>query len=151
MNRGMMSSKRGDWATPRKLFAELDAEFDFTLDACASAANAKCARYFTEADDGLAKEWSGRVWCNPPYGRQIHRWVLKASMSVFESDAELVAMLLPARTDTQWFHRYCYPLIRQVGTIRGEVRFLPGRLYFDDGVERAPFPSMVVIMRGRDR
>lgn len=136
INQGMFTSSTDDWATPRDFFEKLDAEFHFDLDVCASAENAKCERFFTKADDGLSKEWRGRCWMNPPYGREIGQWVRKA----FETSLRggLVVCLLPSRTDTQWWHDYC---------MKGEIRFVQGRLRFGDGKNSAPFPSAVVIFR----
>lgn len=113
----MFSSKTDSWGTPQWLFDELDAEFHFDLDVCAIPENAKCERYYTPEQDGLAQEWTGACWCNPPYGRQIGKWVKKSS----ECGATVV-MLVPARTDTKWFHDYIYG--------KSEVRFLRGRLHF---------------------
>jgi site-specific DNA-methyltransferase (adenine-specific) len=127
----MSSSRSDDWPTDPAAFAELDAEFGFTLDPCASAENAKCARYFTRDDDGLKQEWTGRVFCNPPYGRAIGDWVAKAWRAA-HSTAEIVVLLIPARTDTSYWHEY---------VIRGEVRFVRGRLRFGDMRNGAPFPS----------
>lgn len=74
------SSKSNEWATPQDFFEKLNKEFLFTLDPCATAENAKCKKYFTEADDGLAQSWDNeRVFCNPPYGRSLKDWVKKAS------------------------------------------------------------------------
>lgn len=133
----MFSSATDMWATPPAFFRELDAEFQFTLDVCATKENAKCAVYFTPEQDGLQQEWSGICWCNPPYGRQIGKWVRKAA----ESKATVV-MLLPARTDTAWFHDHIYG--------RAEIRFIKGRLKFGDSKNSAPFPSMVVIFDRRE-
>ena len=136
MDRVHYSSKSDEWETPWSLFIDLHCEFEFTLDPCATPENAKCEQYFTMEDDGLEKSWEGeRVFCNPPYGRKIVKWVKKAS----EQDG-LVVMLLPARTDTVWFHKYIYE--------KAEIRFLKGRLKFGDSVNSAPFPSMVVIFNG---
>ncbi len=96
------SSKTDLWSTPQDFFDKLDEEFDFTLDPCATPENAKCPIYFTKDDDGLEQDWSGeRVFMNPPYGREIGKWVKKA----YESNT-LVVCLLPARTDTRWWHDY---------------------------------------------
>ena len=132
------SSKTDLWATPHWLFEKLDAEYNFELDVCASTENAKCRRYFTKEQDGLSKEWTGRCWMNPPYGRQIGAWIKKAYDSVKTGRANLVVCLLPARTDTRWFHDYC---------IKGTVEFLRGRLKFGDAKNSAPFPSMIVVFR----
>ena len=132
----MWSSKTDDWATPQHLFDQLDRQFHFTLDPCASPENAKCKLFFTEKENGLAQSWVGHtVFMNPPYGREIKDWVKKAWLSGVKENTTVVC-LLPARTDTKWFHKYC---------IQGEVWFLKGRLKFGGSENSAPFPSMVVI------
>jgi len=141
LNSGLFSSAHCDWATPQALFDALDAEFGpFTLDPCASSENAKCERFFTKEQDGLSQEWSGRVFMNPPYGRSIGAWMRKAFESVETGRAEIVVCLLPARTDTAWWHDYC---------AKGEVRFIRGRIKFErDGKSApAPFPSCIVVFR----
>ena len=111
MNTAVMFSSETDmWETPKWLFDELDKEFHFDLDVCAIPENAKCEQYFTPETDGLSQEWNGTVWCNPPYGREIGKWVKKAAQSNCT-----VVMLLPARTDTKWFHDYIYR--------KAEIRF----------------------------
>lgn len=135
MNRVHLSSKTDLWETPQDLFDNLDAVYHFDLDACALPENAKCQRYFTPEQDGLLQEWTGNVWCNPPYGRQIGRWVQKAH----DSKAAVVVMLLPARTDTKWFHELCLR--------GGQVSFLRGRLKFGGSKNNAPFPSMIVVFK----
>jgi phage N-6-adenine-methyltransferase len=136
-NPGVMSSVRSDWATPRKLFRVLDAEFHFTLDACATPMSATCGRFFTDKDSALDQDWTGVVWCNPPYGRVIGKWVEKAYRE--SRLGATVVCLLPARTDTRWWHAY---------VMYGEIRFLQGRLGFDDSKRaRAPFPSAIVVFR----
>lgn len=136
----MFSSKTDLWATPQDFFDKLDAEFHFNLDVCALPENAKCAAFYTPEMDGLSQPWYGNCWCNPPYGRQVGRWVAKAAQSAAEGAT--VVMLLPARTDTAWFHDYIYG--------RAEVRFVRGRLKFGGSTNSAPFPSMVVIFRPGD-
>lgn len=131
----MFSSRTGEWETPQRLFEQLDRTYSFTLDACATAENAKCAKYYTPEEDGLAQPWEGRVWCNPPYGREIGKWVKKAWESA--RSGATVVMLLPARTDTKWFHRYLYG--------KAELRFLEGRIKFSGSRNSAPFPSMVAV------
>lgn len=137
MNRSLFSSQTAEWATPADFFVELDREFRFELDPCATADNAKCAQFYTKEQDGLAQDWGGRrVFCNPPYGREIARWVRKC----YEESRKgaLVVMLIPARTDTAYFHDYIYHKAK-------EVRFIRGRLHFNGHRNAAPFPSMVVI------
>lgn len=139
MNTATMFSSATDlWETPQDFFDALKEEFHFTLDACALPENAKVAEFFSPDQDGLRQEWTGTVWCNPPYGREIGRWVEKAWVS--SRQGATVVMLLPARTDTIWFHRYIYG--------RSEIRFVKGRLKFGNAKNSAPFPSMVVIFRG---
>ena len=131
----MFSSKTDMWATPQDLFDELNEEFHFETDVCAVPSNAKCKEYYTPLDDGLSQEWSGVCWCNPPYGREIGKWVEKAATS-----KALTVMLIPARTDTKWFHEYIYG--------KTEIRFIKGRLKFGGAQNSAPFPSMIVVFRG---
>ena len=138
MNRVMFSSKSNEWATPPELFSDLDAEFGFSLDPCATDDNHKCPKYYTQKDDGLRQNWGGeRVFCNPPYGRAIGEWVRKCSEEA-KKPGTLVVLLIPARTDTAYFHDYIYRKAR-------EVRFLRGRLRFGGATNSAPFPSMIVI------
>jgi phage N-6-adenine-methyltransferase len=134
----LFRSESDNWATNPALFAKYHKEFNFTLDACASAENAKCAHYFTAEQDGLKQTWTGRVWCNPPYGHAIGQWVRKAYESVHSGSAEVVALLLPSNTDTAWFHEYC---------VRGEIRFLEKRQRFGDMKYPAPFASVLVVFR----
>ena len=96
-----------------------------------------CARYFTRADDGLAQEWTGRVFMNPPYGLPLPEWMAKA-YEASQTTADVVVCLVPARTDTRWWHAVA---------VMGEVRFLPGRLKFGGAENGAPFPSVVVVFR----
>jgi len=138
LTKGLFTSNRKDWRTPRDLFNSLDKIYHFTLDACATPENALCEKYYTEQEDGLKQSWDGEVvYCNPPYGREIGKWVKKAS----ETNGTVV-MLLPARTDTKWFHKYIWD---RADNNKPVVRFLKGRLSFDDSGNPAPFPSMIVI------
>lgn len=140
MNTDVMFSSRTDmWETPQDFFDSLDNLFHFTLDACAVPENAKCEAYYTPEQDGLSQEWTGTVWCNPPYGRNIGAWVKKARESA--ENGTTVVMLLPARVDTGWFHDYIYM------SRLAEVRFVRGRLKFGGCKNSAPFPSMVVIFQ----
>lgn len=135
----MFSSKTELWETPKDLFDELDHEFHFTVDVCALPENAKCRTFYTPEVDGLSKKWAGTAWCNPPYGRTVGEWVKKAHEE--QKNGNTVVMLLPARTDTKWFHEYIY---KQDGV---EIRFIKGRLKFGGAKNPAPFPSMIVIFR----
>jgi phage N-6-adenine-methyltransferase len=140
----MFSSATPEWETPQALFDRLATRHGgFTLDVCATPENAKCSRYFTPADDGLLQSWQGhRCWMNPPYGREIGKWVEKASFETRFGGAYVVVALLPARTDTAWFHEHIY---RQPHT---HVEFLRGRVRFGNATAGAPFPSMVVAFNG---
>ena len=136
INSGMMSSNRQDWSTPWDFYTKLDAEFHFTLDACATAKNTKHPNYFSPEDDALTKNWTGIIFMNPPYGRGIIKWVRKAYEEA-QAGATVVC-LLPARTDTAWFHDFCK---------KGDITFVRGRIKFS-GAQAAPFPSMIVVFRG---
>lgn len=129
------SSKKQDWETPRELFDKYNEYFKFTLDVCASPENAKCKNYYTESDDALSKEWEGICWMNPPYGREIGKWMKKAYYSACKNNAQVVC-LVPSRTDTAWWHDYA---------MKGKVIFLRGRLKFGGSKNSAPFPSAIVI------
>lgn len=133
----MHSSRSVEWSTDPAVFAELNAEFGFDLDPCATPDNAKCSRFFTREDDGLGQQWTGRVFMNPPYGREIWLWMRKA-WKASQTTAELVVCLVPARTDTAWWHDFAS---------RGEIRFVRGRLRFGGVTNSAPFPSAVVVFR----
>lgn len=136
MNDVMFSSKSCEWSTPVEFFAAWDAKHHFTLDVCATRENAKCERFFTREDDGLAQEWDGVCWMNPPYGREIGKWVKKAYDTALQGGT--VVCLLPARTDTAWWHDYC---------MKGEITFVRGRLKFGGCANSAPFPSAVVVFK----
>jgi len=132
--KALYSHERQDWGTPQDLFDKLNDEFSFTVDVCANSDNHKCDKYYTEISDGLWHSWENEVvWCNPPYNN-ITEWVKKA----VNAHNCLTVMLIPARTDTKWFHGYIYG--------KYEIRFLKGRLKFGNSPNNAPFPSMIVIM-----
>jgi phage N-6-adenine-methyltransferase len=131
------SSQTDLWATPQDFFDRLNAEFAFETDVCANEENTKCPHWFGTEQDGLKQEWVGVCWMNPPYGRAIKYWVRKAYESSLTGAT--VVCLLPSRTDTAWWHDYC---------MKGEIRFIRGRLKFGDQKNSAPFPSAVVIFRG---
>lgn len=138
MNHNVMFSSATDlWSTPQDFFDKLNDEFHFDLDVCAIQENAKCEKFYTPEQDGLKQPWNGTVWCNPPYGREIGQWVRRAFFASVAGST--VVMLLPARTDTRWFHEYIYG--------KAEIRFIRGRLKFGNARNSAPFPSMVVIYR----
>ena len=138
---GLMSSLTDDWGTPKEFFKEINKEFSFQLDVCASNQNYKCERYYTESENGLLQDWEQVNWCNPPYGRAIGKWIEKAHNEHLKG--KTTVLLIPSRTDTKWFHDYIYQ--------KHEIRFLKGRLKFNDGKNPAPFPSMIVIMKGKEQ
>ena len=138
----MFSSKSAEYGTPAEMFGYWDSIYHFTLDPCATPANTKCAKFFTKEDDGLAQTWRGRVFMNPPYGREIGKWIKKAyDECVVLQHCELVVCLVPARTDTKWWHDYCMKA--------HEIRYLRGRIKFDGATKSAPFPSAIVIFMGK--
>lgn len=135
----MFSSNSNEWATPQEFFDKLNNEFHFTLDPCADNHNAKCNKYFTVEQNGLLQDWKGHtVFCNPPYGKVIGDWVKKAHEEAQKPNTTVV-MLIPARTDTKYFHEYIYK--------KHEIRFIRGRLKFGNSKNAAPFPSMIVVMK----
>ncbi len=142
LNNALFTSNTDLWSTPQDFFDSLDAVYHFNTDVCALPENAKCKHFFTPEQDGLAQDWFGKCWMNPPYGREIEKWVRKAYESARDNGATVVC-LLPARTDTKWFQDYCIP--------HGEITFVRGRLKFGGrgAKSSAPFPSMVVVFSGK--
>ncbi|NDC24671.1 MAG: adenine methyltransferase [Proteobacteria bacterium] len=131
------SSKTDMWETPQDFYDKYNKKYNFTLDVCASPENAKCNKFFTKEDDGLKQDWTGFCWMNPPYGRQIKHWVKKAYESSLNGTT--IVCLLPARTDTSWWHDYC---------MHGKIEFIRGRLKFGESKNSAPFPSAIVVFEG---
>ena len=141
VDKALFSSANGEWETPQELFDELDKEFRFTLDVCASPHNAKCKMFLVDGfPDALAVPWEGVCWMNPPYGRNIGQWIQKAYIA--SKNGATVVCLLPSRTDTRWWHNYC---------MKGEIRFIRGRLKFGGSKTGAPFPSAIVIFKQTSR
>lgn len=137
MNKVLFSNKKTDWETPQDFYNLLNQEFHFTCDVAANDENYKNDNYYTEKTNGLKQSWSGICWCNPPYGRDIGKWVQKAHQEA--QRGVKTVMLIPARTDTKYFHEYIYK--------KYEIRFLKGRLKFGDSKNSAPFPSMLIIFQ----
>jgi len=138
INKGIMSSNTSEWATPKWLFDLLNKIYCFTLDPCSTDKNAKCKKHYTEKEDGLIRDWKGEnVFMNPPYGRAIGKWVEKCFFEAKADPWHKKVALLPARTDTKWFHDFIYP--------HADICFIKGRLKFNDGKGSAPFPSMIVV------
>ena len=126
--RGLFSSVRLNWKTPKELYARLDEEFAFDLDPCPE----------NPTFDGLAVPWNGTVFVNPPYGRELPKWTAKGMEELISGRAKRIVWLVPARTDTRWFQDDLLPRAK-------EIRFVRGRLRFDDGPTGAPFPSLIVV------
>ena len=144
MNNVHYSSKTVEWETPQWFFDSLNEEFRFTLDAAANHTNRKCEKYLTEDQNGLDADWHGTVWLNPPYGREIGKWVDKAMLEA-EKGATVVC-LIPAKTETRWWAKFWdYEKHRPVEGC--EVRFIFKRLQFGNSGINAPFPCAVVIFR----
>ena len=143
VNKGMFTCDSVEWSTPEHIFNQLDDEFSFTLDPCCTPQTAKCDKFYTLEDDGLSKSWGGEVvFMNPPYVRGIIHWMRKAFIASL--NGATVVCLVPARTDTTWWH--CYAM-------QGDIRFLRGRIHFTRKTAagyirtgRAPFPSAIVIL-----
>lgn len=136
----LFSSERDDWETPKDFFKKYDDIYHFDLDVCANDNNHKCTRYFTKEEDGLKQQWKGMCWMNPPYGRDIPKWMEKAYLS--SQEGATVVCLVPSRTDTQWWHDYA---------MKGEIEFIKGRLKFVGAKHSAPFPNAVVVFKGKNR
>jgi phage N-6-adenine-methyltransferase len=136
----LYSSATDEWPTPPAFFVKLNRRYQFTLDPCATADNAKCSLFFTKELDGLKQDWGRhRVFCNPPYGREIGKWARKC----FEASqgGALVVLFAPARTDTRWFHDWVHG--------KAEVKFIRGRLRFGHANTSAPFPLLAVYTPNR--
>lgn len=137
VSKTLFSSATNEWATPQDFYNILNKEFNFTLDPCATKQNAKCSRYFTIDDDGLKQDWSKDVvFMNPPYGREIKDWVEKAYRESIKG--AIVVCLIPARTDTRYWHDWIF-------NKASEIRFVKGRLKFGGEKNSAPFPSAVIV------
>jgi site-specific DNA-methyltransferase (adenine-specific) len=142
MNKVLVSSNTVEWSTPQDFYDKLNEEFHFTLDPCCTDENAKCEKHYTKEQDGLSQDWTGEVvYCNPPYGRDMPKWIQKCYEHYMGGGTAV--MLIPARTDTRAFHEWIYG--------KAEVRFLRGRLKFGGSKNSAPFPSMLVVYRNKGK
>ena len=130
------SSCNEEWETPQCLFDELNDEFGFTVDVCATFENKKCKNFYSPVQDGLTRRWDGVCWMNPPYGKKIKHWIARAFLSSLKGAT--VVCLVPSRTDSGWWHDYA---------MKGEIRFIRGRIKFSNSKWNAPFPSAIVIFR----
>lgn len=126
----LFSSKSVHWATPKAVYDELHREFRFDFDPCPLHDEERVGEL------PVFTSWRGkRVFCNPPYDN-IAAFLERAH------EAEVAVFLIPARTDTRWFHGICLPHAV-------EIRFIKGRLKFGDAKNSAPFPSMIVIFKSQ--
>jgi len=143
-NDGRWHNRGSDWSTPIELFSELNDEFHFTLDPCASDWNKKCDKYFTEKEDGLKQDWDKNiVFMNSPYGKVLNNWIKKAYESSL--NGATVVCLVPSATDTEWWHKYA---------LKGEIRFLRGRPRFltKEGNWQNTFsPSVIIVFKSKRR
>ena len=139
MNNVLFSKNSDEWYTPRDYFYNLDKEFHFNLDPCSSDENFLCINHFTKEDNGLNKDWGGyTVFCNPPYS-EISKWCEKCALESKKPNT-VICLLIPARTDTKYFHSFVLPL--------AEIRFIKGRLHFGGSINSAPFPSILCVYGG---
>lgn len=136
----MFSSKTNEWDTPQDFYDKLNQEFCFDLDPCSTHSNAKTQMHYTQEEDGLKQDWGGHtVFMNPPYGRDISRWIQKAYEESLKPNTTVVC-LIPARTDTSYWHDYIFGKAN-------DIRFIRGRLKFGNSKNAAPFPSAVVVYK----
>lgn len=131
----MFSSKDQTWETPQDFFDKVNKEFNFNLDVCAVPETAKCSKFFTPENNALIQKWDGVCWMNPPYGREIIKWIAKAYNESLNNNT--IVCLIPARTDTKYWHNYCMKA--------KEIRLIKGRLKFGNASNSAPFPSALII------
>lgn len=137
------SSKSNEWTTPNDLYNNLDQVFNFTLDPCATHENHKCDKYFTIEDNGILQSWANEnVFMNPPYAREIKDWIAKAYRESL--NGAIVVCLVPARTDTRYWHDYIFPYAES-------IIYLKGRLKFGGSTNSAPFPSAIVVFDDKKR
>jgi site-specific DNA-methyltransferase (adenine-specific) len=140
VSKTLFSSNTEEWGTPLTLYKKLDEEFHFETDPCTTQDNPlKTYVFYTKKENGLKQKWYGNTFINPPYGKNAYEWVKEAAKRQNENTADTIVMLLPARTDTKWFHEYI------LNKPNIEIRFLKGRITFVGATNPAPFPSMIVI------
>ena len=140
LQKAMISSKTNEWETPQDLFDELNKEFSFTLDPCATDKNAKCSKYYTKKENGLNQSWNEEVvFMNPPYGGSTGLWIKKACEE--SKQGAIVVCLIVSSTDRSYWHDYIFPYA-------SEIRFLRGRIKFGDAKSTAPFASAIIIFKG---
>lgn len=131
-----------EWPTPDETFIPLDSEFHFTMDVAATSENAKCEQYWTKEQDGLSQKWEGVCWMNPPYGKDVPKWLKKAIQET--ANKVTTVCLIPARTNTAWFHDLC------LNEPSAEVRFVKGRPKFGNASHGLPLPLAIIIYRPKE-
>lgn len=136
LNDSMYKSEKKDWETPDYLFERYDEIYNFDIDVCATEENKKCEKFFSPEQDGLQQKWEGVCWMNPPYGKEISKWMEKAYLSSLEGAT--VVCLIPARTDTKWFHSFA---------LKGQIEFLDKRVTYKGAKQPAPFPNLIVVFK----
>ncbi|MCV6045563.1 DNA N-6-adenine-methyltransferase [Enterococcus faecalis] len=143
MNKDLhFSSEKEDWETPQNIFDELNKKYQFDIDVAASIQNTKLPNYFTKQDNALCQKWDGNVFCNPPYGRELRKWLEKGYKEFLRNKERTIVFLIPARTDTSYWHDFIFG--------KADIQFLRGRLKFEingEGGNPAPFPSAIVVYR----
>jgi site-specific DNA-methyltransferase (adenine-specific) len=136
-NKNRFQANSIEWETPKDFFKPINDEFEFTLDVCATKDNTKASKFFSKEDNGLSKSWSGNIcWMNPPYGKDLVLWLKKAKA---ESENCTVVSLIPARTNTKWWH--------EIVLKASEIRFVLGRPKFNNAKHGLPFPLALVIFK----
>ncbi len=136
MNKVHFSSKSNEWATPQYLFNFLDSKYNFDLDPASDGNNNKCKKFYTQKENGLLQDWDQITFCNPPYGRELGKWIEKGYLEHQKHNKKIV-MLIPARPDTKAWHNFIFG--------KAKVVFIKGRVKFGDGTSPAPFPSAIII------
>lgn len=130
------SSESNEWSTPQDFYNILNLYFNFTLDPCSDGKNNKCKKFYTVNENGLIQDWINEiVFCNPPYGRELNKWVEKCYNEA--KKGVKIVLLIPARTDTKYQHQYCFNA--------DYIWFIKGRLKFGNSKNAAPFPSQLVL------
>lgn len=138
MDNVLLSSDKMDWETPYEFFTKIDHIFHFSLDVCADDSNTKCLHFYSKEDNSLTKTWQGICWMNPPYGREITKWLEKASKEITKEEKTIIIALVPARTETVYHFKYVYPFAKAILYIAGRIRFV-------GATNSAPFPSELII------
>ncbi|GAI17513.1 unnamed protein product [marine sediment metagenome] len=137
--KNIFKSESTEYETPKEIFEPLQKEFDLRLDVCATKENAKCELFFTKEEDALSKDWNENFWMNPPFSRNLKKWVQKA----YEESEKGVTgvLLLPVGSNTLWWHKY-------IIDTKAEVRFLKGEIKFSNQKRGLWLPFAIIIYEG---